>query len=72
MLLTRFAYRPLLQRGSHLLVGQCILRWPVLLGMVILPLLASGLAAPVFAGPVTTGRAGGLPDAGVCMLAVLA
>jgi hypothetical protein len=41
MLLTRLAYRPLLQRGSRLLVGQCILRWPVLIGMGLLPLLAA-------------------------------
>lgn len=60
MVLTRFAYRPLLRRSSHLLVGQCILRWPVLLGMVILPLLASlpgwphrfSLALSPLAGPV--------------------
>lgn len=60
MVLTRLAYRPLLQQGKRLLVGQCILRWPVLLGMVLLPLLAAGsgwqpalpLAMSPLAGPV--------------------
>jgi len=60
MVLTRLAYRPLLQQGGQLLVGRSILRWPVLLGMVILPLLAAGsgwppplpLALSPLAGPV--------------------
>lgn len=41
MLLTRLAYRQLLLQRSGMAVGQCILRWPVLLGMVGLPLVAA-------------------------------
>lgn len=59
MLLTRLAYRPLLQRGSRLLVGRWILRWPVLIGMGLLPLLAAvggqrllPLALSPLAGPL--------------------
>ncbi|NWK79294.1 isoprenylcysteine carboxylmethyltransferase family protein [Aquitalea sp. LB_tupeE] len=40
MMLTRLAYRPLLQQHGQVLVGQCILRWPVMGCMVVLPLLA--------------------------------
>lgn len=43
MVLTRLAYRPLLQQSGRQLVGRWILRWPVLIGMVALPLLAAGM-----------------------------
>ncbi|WP_199052360.1 DUF1295 domain-containing protein [Aquitalea sp. ASV15] len=41
MLLTRLAYRPLLEQRSRMVVGHCILRWPVLTGMLLLPMLAA-------------------------------
>ena len=41
MLLTRLAYLPLLQQRNAMVVGQCILRWPVLTGMWLVPMLAA-------------------------------
>lgn len=41
MLLTRLAYQSLLQQRNSMVVGQCILRWPVLTGMLLLPLLSA-------------------------------
>lgn len=40
MLLIRLVYHPLLQQRGQVVVGQCILRWPVMSCMVLLPLLA--------------------------------